>query len=77
MCHKESSALGAPLQLKVFIAGRNRLENDGATALAQAFQVLNHMRIDPELQSFRIIMVIFLIFINLGLKIYLIDDLCH
>lgn len=39
-CHKQSSAQGAPLRLKVFIAGRNRLENDGATALAQAFQVL-------------------------------------
>ena len=38
-CHKKSSALGAPLRLKVFIAGRNRLENDGARALAQAFQV--------------------------------------
>lgn len=38
-CHKKSSAEGAPLSLKVFVAGRNRLENDGATALAQAFQV--------------------------------------
>lgn len=38
-CHKKSSAEGAPLGLKVFVAGRNRLENDGATALAQAFQV--------------------------------------
>uniref|UniRef100_A0A672RM90 Ran-GTPase activating protein 1 C-terminal domain-containing protein n=1 Tax=Sinocyclocheilus grahami TaxID=75366 RepID=A0A672RM90_SINGR len=43
MCHKESSALGAPLQLKVFIAGRNRLENDGATALAQAFQLIGSL----------------------------------
>ncbi|KAK7166992.1 hypothetical protein R3I94_001404 [Phoxinus phoxinus] len=42
-CHKESSALGAPLQLKVFIAGRNRLENDGATALAQAFQLIGSL----------------------------------
>uniref|UniRef100_A0A8B9KG88 Ran GTPase-activating protein 1 n=1 Tax=Astyanax mexicanus TaxID=7994 RepID=A0A8B9KG88_ASTMX len=39
-CHKKSSKLGAPLSLKVFIAGRNRLENDGATALAQAFQLI-------------------------------------
>lgn len=38
-CHKNSSEGGAPLSLKVFVAGRNRLENDGATALAQAFQV--------------------------------------
>ncbi len=67
MCHKESSALGAPLQLKVFIAGRNRLENDGATALAQAFQVLTHTRNDPELQSYRIILIIFLIFSHLVL----------
>lgn len=28
------------LRLKVFIAGRNRLENDGAKALAAVFQVL-------------------------------------
>lgn len=39
VCHKNSSSEGAPLSLKVFVAGRNRLENDGATALAQAFQV--------------------------------------
>ncbi|KAK2916964.1 hypothetical protein Q8A67_001338 [Cirrhinus molitorella] len=43
VCYKESSALGAPLQLKVFIAGRNRLENDGATALAQAFQLIGSL----------------------------------
>ncbi|XP_030649428.1 ran GTPase-activating protein 1a [Chanos chanos] len=42
-CHKQSSALGAPLRLKVFIAGRNRLENDGATALAQAFQLMGSL----------------------------------
>lgn len=38
-CHKISSDEGHPLSLKVFVAGRNRLENDGATALAQAFKV--------------------------------------
>lgn len=37
--HKKSSEAGSPLKLKIFIAGRNRLENCGATALAQAFQV--------------------------------------
>ncbi|KAG7239411.1 hypothetical protein INR49_028881 [Caranx melampygus] len=37
-CHKKSSAESTPLSLRVFVAGRNRLENDGATALAQAFQ---------------------------------------
>ncbi|XP_051530772.1 ran GTPase-activating protein 1b isoform X2 [Myxocyprinus asiaticus] len=42
-CHKQSSASGSPLRLKVFIAGRNRLENDGATALAQAFKLLGSL----------------------------------
>ncbi|XP_001658696.2 ran GTPase-activating protein [Aedes aegypti] len=36
-CHAASSELGKPLSLKVFIAGRNRLENDGAKALAEVF----------------------------------------
>uniref|UniRef100_A0A2K6RXB0 Ran GTPase-activating protein 1 n=1 Tax=Rhinopithecus roxellana TaxID=61622 RepID=A0A2K6RXB0_RHIRO len=39
-CHRKSSAQGKPLALKVFVAGRNRLENDGATALAEAFRVI-------------------------------------
>ncbi|KAJ8254362.1 hypothetical protein COCON_G00209740 [Conger conger] len=43
-CHKQSSAQGAPLQLKVFIAGRNRLENEGATALAHAFQLMGSLQ---------------------------------
>ena len=38
-CHKSSVAAGKPLALKVFVSGRNRLENDGATALAAAFKV--------------------------------------
>ncbi|XP_070778760.1 ran GTPase-activating protein 1-like isoform X2 [Enoplosus armatus] len=42
-CYKKSSAEGAPLSLKVFVAGRNRLENDGATALAQAFQLMGSL----------------------------------
>uniref|UniRef100_A0A673JIM2 Ran GTPase-activating protein 1-like n=1 Tax=Sinocyclocheilus rhinocerous TaxID=307959 RepID=A0A673JIM2_9TELE len=42
-CQLMFYALGAPLQLKVFIAGRNRLENDGATALAQAFQLIGSL----------------------------------
>lgn len=33
-----SVAAGTPLQLKTFIAGRNRLENDGAKALAAIFE---------------------------------------
>nr|XP_012298755.1 LOW QUALITY PROTEIN: ran GTPase-activating protein 1-like [Aotus nancymaae] len=38
-CHWKSSVQSKPLALKVFVAGRNRLENDGATALAEAFRV--------------------------------------
>ncbi|XP_054616016.1 ran GTPase-activating protein 1a isoform X2 [Dunckerocampus dactyliophorus] len=41
-CHK-SSEKSTPLSLKVFVAGRNRLENDGATALAQAFQLMGSL----------------------------------
>ncbi|XP_059809714.1 ran GTPase-activating protein 1b isoform X2 [Hypanus sabinus] len=37
-CHRRSSELGKPMALKVFIAGRNRLENEGAIALAGAFK---------------------------------------
>ncbi|KAG8009004.1 Ran GTPase-activating protein 1 [Nibea albiflora] len=37
-CHRQSSAHGAPLRLRVFIAGRNRLENEGARALSRAFR---------------------------------------
>ncbi|XP_066214589.1 ran GTPase-activating protein 1 isoform X1 [Saccopteryx leptura] len=39
-CHRKSSAQGKPLALQVFVAGRNRLENDGATALAEAFGII-------------------------------------
>ncbi|XP_052016567.1 ran GTPase-activating protein 1 isoform X2 [Apodemus sylvaticus] len=39
-CHRKSSAHGKPLALKVFVAGRNRLENEGATALAEAFGII-------------------------------------
>ncbi|NXI44006.1 RAGP1 protein, partial [Galbula dea] len=39
-CHRKSSAQGKPLALKMFVAGRNRLENDGATALAEAFGII-------------------------------------
>lgn len=38
-CYNNSKSSGSPLALKVFIAGRNRLENDGATALAEVFKV--------------------------------------
>ncbi|CAJ1080638.1 LOW QUALITY PROTEIN: ran GTPase-activating protein 1b [Xyrichtys novacula] len=42
-CHRESSALRTPLKLRVFIAGRNRLENEGASALAKAFQLIGSL----------------------------------
>lgn len=44
-CHRKSTAQGKPLALKVFMAGRNRLENDGATALAEAFTVSIRIRV--------------------------------
>ncbi|XP_062918775.1 ran GTPase-activating protein 1b isoform X1 [Mobula hypostoma] len=37
-CHRQSCESGKPMALKVFIAGRNRLENEGAIALAGAFK---------------------------------------
>ncbi|KAK5850516.1 hypothetical protein PBY51_001391 [Eleginops maclovinus] len=42
-CHRKSSAHGSPLRLRVFIAGRNRLENEGASALAKAFQLMGSL----------------------------------
>ncbi|XP_034715642.1 ran GTPase-activating protein 1b isoform X2 [Etheostoma cragini] len=42
-CHRQSLTHGAPLKLRVFIAGRNRLENEGASALAKAFQVIGSL----------------------------------
>ncbi|KAK4877765.1 hypothetical protein RN001_010271 [Aquatica leii] len=39
-CHKNSTLQGKALSLKIFIAGRNRLENDGAKALAKVFKTL-------------------------------------
>lgn len=38
-CHKNSVVAGSPLALKVFVSGRGRLENEGSTALAEAFKV--------------------------------------
>uniref|UniRef100_A0A3B5PXL6 Ran GTPase activating protein 1b n=1 Tax=Xiphophorus maculatus TaxID=8083 RepID=A0A3B5PXL6_XIPMA len=42
-CHKKSTAVGSTLRLKVLVAGRNRLENDGASALAKAFQLMGSL----------------------------------
>ncbi|KAM8837841.1 ran GTPase-activating protein 1b isoform 2-T2 [Spinachia spinachia] len=41
--HRQSSEHGAPLKLRVFAAGRNRLENEGARALAKAFQLMGSL----------------------------------
>jgi Ran GTPase-activating protein 1 len=38
-CHQSSVKAGKPLKLKIFVSGRNRLENPGATALAAVFKV--------------------------------------
>lgn len=38
-CYDKSKASGKPLPLRVFIAGRNRLENEGVTALSAVFKV--------------------------------------
>jgi Ran GTPase-activating protein 1 len=39
-CYNSSKKIGKPLALKVFVAGRNRLENDGAQALAEVFKMI-------------------------------------
>lgn len=39
-CYKSSVAAKTPLKLRVFVGGRNRLENEGATALAECFKVI-------------------------------------
>ncbi|KAL3271009.1 hypothetical protein HHI36_021510 [Cryptolaemus montrouzieri] len=39
-CYNHSKKEGKPLQLRVFIAGRNRLENEGAKALAEVFKLM-------------------------------------
>ena len=38
-CHQETADSGGKFCLEVFEAGRNRLENEGATALAAVFEV--------------------------------------
>lgn len=47
-CYKESVKAGSPLALRVFVSGRGRLENEGATALAEAFKV-GHQNDDYKL----------------------------
>jgi len=42
-CHESSSLCGTPFALKVFISGRNRLEDEGAKALSKAFKILGSL----------------------------------
>ncbi|XP_051928236.1 ran GTPase-activating protein 1b [Hippocampus zosterae] len=42
-CHRQSLVVGTPLRLRIFVAGRNRLENEGASALARAFQLMGSL----------------------------------
>merc|ERR1719481_696321 len=42
-CYHKSKAIGHPLALKVFILGRSRQENEGATALAQVFKLMGSL----------------------------------
>eukprot|EP00092_Neocalanus_flemingeri_P036782 GFUD01040043.1.p1 GENE.GFUD01040043.1~~GFUD01040043.1.p1 ORF type:complete len:2751 (-),score=928.30 GFUD01040043.1:212-8194(-) len=42
-CYNRSKAIGHPLALKVFILGRSRQENEGATALAQVFKLMGSL----------------------------------
>lgn len=41
-CHEEAQKAGQKLALEVFVCGRNRLENEGATALSEVFEVYIH-----------------------------------
>ncbi|KAM3723739.1 Ran GTPase-activating protein [Dirofilaria immitis] len=42
-CHANARKDGRDFQLKTFVAGRNRLEDPGAFALAEAFQILGSL----------------------------------
>ncbi|VDP39115.1 unnamed protein product, partial [Heligmosomoides polygyrus] len=42
-CHRNASRDGLEFKLKTFVAGRNRLEDPGAKALAEAFEVLRSL----------------------------------
>ncbi|XP_070540108.1 ran GTPase-activating protein 1-like [Ptychodera flava] len=44
-CHEKSRAVGRPLALHVFVAGRNRLEDEGASALASAFKTIGTLQV--------------------------------
>ena len=38
-CHEEAKKAGSRLALEVFVAGRNRLEDQGAAAFSEVFEV--------------------------------------
>ena len=42
-CHEDACLEGGKLQLEVFVVGRSRLENNGATALAEVFGKLGSL----------------------------------
>ena len=42
-CYERSKAVGHPLALKVFILGRSRQENEGASALAKVFKLMGSL----------------------------------
>ena len=42
-CYEASARAGAPLALRVFVLGRSRQENDGATALAEVFKMMGSL----------------------------------
>ena len=50
-CHEEAQSVGEKLALEVFIAGRNRLENEGAKALSQVFEVCRYTVISSVMLS--------------------------
>lgn len=43
-CYEQSMKVGTPIELRVFAAGRNRLENDGAKALSAVFSKMQSLQ---------------------------------
>ncbi|XP_065835094.1 ran GTPase-activating protein 1-like [Oscarella lobularis] len=42
-CHRNASGAGETFALAAFVSGRNRLENEGAIALAEAFRIIGSL----------------------------------
>ena len=51
-CLNTSREAGSGLALRTFIVGRNRLENQGAVALSEFFQVTDFLRLKTLLWFF-------------------------